>query len=747
VKNKIELLAPGGDVNSIKAAIVAGADAIYCGLDKFNARNRAENISFENLQGIIRLAHENNCKIFLTLNIIILDNEIPAIITLLNRLINTNIDGVIIQDLGLFYILSKHFKELEIHASTQLTTHNQGQILFLSKLTATRVNLSRELNIEEIKELSSFGHKNNVLTEVFVHGSYCISFSGVCYMSSVNSGKSGNRGMCSQPCRDKYETTAQGKDYPLNLKDNSAYFNLAELYNAGVSSLKIEGRIKEFEYVYTVVNSWRKQINSFNNTSKLLTDNSELYTVFNRDFSNSFLTGEIDKDMYIDNPMSYSTKYHSEKNNYKITDKITEEQLKLYNEKEKTRAYIKSKIDLLNIDKIPLTITISGEKGEVLKTQIKTPETSFIVLSETKLEKTGTQVLDRKMVLKRFKAFNETEYYIENILLEKLEKDVFISFKELTSIKKRILFLLNNSKEVIAPVDIPKIKKQASTKIEPSLSVLISSIKDVYLCEETEANIYFQLPSNFKNKFSEVSDIFRNNKRLIPWFPSILIGEDYTIAKKFIEELQPKIIVTNNTGIAYEAYKNDIAWIAGPYLNNINSYSLLALKEKFNCSGAFISNEINEFQIKSIKKPDDFKMYYSIYHPIVMMTSRQCFFHQVTGCAKHKIDNTCISHCVKSATITNLKKQTSFIEKSEGNYHRIYNEHNFLNTDIVTNITNKFSSFFIDLSNIETKTEINLNKIEIIKLFENLINQKTNSKEELLKVFHNTTDSQYKKGL
>jgi putative protease len=121
----IELLAPGGDIESIKAAILAGADAVYCGLDKFNARNRAANISFEDLQGILRLAHKNNCQVFLTLNIIIVDSEIPALFSLLNKLVNTSIDGVIIQDLGLFYILSKHFKSLKIHASTQLTTHNQ----------------------------------------------------------------------------------------------------------------------------------------------------------------------------------------------------------------------------------------------------------------------------------------------------------------------------------------------------------------------------------------------------------------------------------------------------------------------------------------------------------------------------------------------------------------------------------------------------------------------------------------------
>ena len=181
----MELLAPGGDIDCIKAAIIAGANAIYCGLDKFNARNRAENITFDDLNGILRLAHSNNCEVFLTLNIIIVESEIPALIRLLNKLINTKIDGVIVQDLGMLYILSTYFKDLKIHASTQLTTHNEGQVKFLSKLGATRVNLSRELNLDEIKALTSTGHEHNVLTEVFVHGSNCLSFSGICYLSSV----------------------------------------------------------------------------------------------------------------------------------------------------------------------------------------------------------------------------------------------------------------------------------------------------------------------------------------------------------------------------------------------------------------------------------------------------------------------------------------------------------------------------------------------------------------------------------
>ena len=512
----MELLAPGGDVDSIKAAILAGADAVYCGLDKFNARNRAANISFDDLQGILRLAHHNNCQVFLTLNIIFVDSEIPALITLLNKLVNTSIDGVIVQDLGLFYLLSRYFKGLKIHASTQLTTHNEGQIRFLSRLNATRVNLSRELNIQEIKALTEVAHQNHILTEVFVHGSYCVSFSGICYLSSVQSGNSGNRGRCSQPCRDRYVTTSAVKDYPLNLKDNSAWFDFRELYEAGVDSLKIEGRIKKYDYVYTVVSSWRKQLSSLFEHNELLTDNSDLYKVFNRDFSNGFLKGTIDKSMFIDNPRDHSIQRLSEVNDYTSDHKLEEDQIELYEEKEGIKSSVENKIKQISIAKIPLVINISGESGSHLIVTVKAPDTSFVVQSEVDLADSGTEALDFEMIFKRLKAINDTEYFIEKLNLDDLLPDVYLPFKELTAIKKRLLFILNDSRETVDPVHVPTFRKQTGKKIKPLLSVLISSLKDLYLSKESTADIYFQLPDSFKNECSEYVDLFRKNKTLIP---------------------------------------------------------------------------------------------------------------------------------------------------------------------------------------------------------------------------------------
>lgn len=746
MERKLELLAPGGDIDSIKSAILAGADAVYCGLNKFNARNRAANIGFEDLLGIIRLAHKNDCQVFLTLNIILLDSEIPELTGLLNKLVNTNIDGIILQDLGLFYMVSNYFPSLKIHASTQLTTHNEGQIKFLSALSANRVNLSRELNIQEIKDLTLIAARNNVLTEVFVHGSYCISFSGICYMSSLHGGKSGNRGRCSQPCRDRYVSTPVGKDFPLNMKDNSAFFDLRELYDAGVASLKIEGRIKEFEYVYTVVKSWKEQIKSFFTEVDLKNDNSDLHKVFNRDFTNAFLKGNITKDMFIENPMSNSTKHLSVVHNFESKEAISKGQLKFYEEKEDLRAEIKAKIDELSVAKLALAIHVSGDLDSPLHVKIVKSNSSFEVKSKSNLAGKGTEALTKKMLLRRLKAIDETEYYIEKLEV-RLHGDLYLPFKELTAIKKDILYILNGSKAIIDPIKLPALKKQNKIENNPSLVVLLSSKEDLKLINGSSAEVYFQLPNSFKYRLKELIDLFDANKSLIPWFPSVIIGEDYKAAIEFLIQVKPKNIVTNNSGIAFEAFKNGISWVAGPFMNIINSYSLLTLKEKFNCSGSYLSNEINKFQLKGIKKPDDFKLYYSIYHPIELMTQRLCMFHQVTGCEKNIVDDTCLQNCEKHSTITNLKEDTFFIEKSKGNYHRIYNEANFLNTEIITDIPDTFSAFLIDLRDIKTKTKLHVDKAAVIKLFEDYLDGNPGSKEALKKNIQFTTNSQYKKGI
>jgi putative protease len=242
-------------------------------------------------------------------------------------------------------------------------------------------------------------------------------------------------------------------------------------------------------------------------------------------------------------------------------------------------------------------------------------------------------------------------------------------------------------------------------------------------------------------------EIFQENQNLTPWFPSVLIGKDYASAVALLDQVKPKRIVTNNTGIAYEAYKKGVRWIAGPYLNIVNSFSLLCLKEKFNCSGSFISNEISQKQMLKIITPKDFELYYSIYHPVLLLTSRQCLLYPIEGCDKGIMDDECALDCNKSSALTNLKGVALFFDKSKGCYHRIYNEHNFLNADIVTDLPDRFSSFFIDLTAVKTATKVELNETPIIRIFEDLLNAKPEAKEKLEKAIHPSSNIQYQRGI
>ncbi|MBW3696043.1 U32 family peptidase [Vibrio sp. T187] len=755
MSRKIELLAPGGDVEAIKAAIVAGANAVYCGLDTFNARNRASNLSLDELNGVIRLAHEYGCEVFLTLNVVLLEHEIKNIVKLLNQLVNTKVDGIIVQDLGLFDLVKKHFPTLDVHASTQLTTHNEGQIKFLSKIGASRVNLSRELNLEEIKTLTEVAHDVDVLTEVFVHGALCIAFSGQCYSSSVSVGNSGNRGRCSQACRDEYEITEAGNRFPLNLKDNSAYYDLPELVDAKVDSLKVEGRIKGAHYVYTVVDTWRKQIDSFVESGLLLEDDSNLHKVFNRDFTNSFLKGNLTKDMFIDNPRDNSINYAVEQASEKASEKaeqisvvqIQEVTEHLHAEKDVLGDEMREKIKFLDIRKTPVTIAFAAKAGEPLTVTVLSDKDPIVVQSNSLLVEDEEKALTQDLLKKRFKSVKSSVHSLEGHNFDAMEDGLALPLREVSDIKDEIDFILNGSVKVIKHVEVPAPKQQPKVNETPTLSMLIADVKDLHLCDVTDADVYFKLPESFKKRCNKYIDILSENPRLIPWFPAVLIGKDYDEAVRILEEVKPQRIVTNNTGIAYKAYEMGIEWVAGPFMNTTNSHALVTLKEELNCAGAFISNEINKGQIRHIKRPENFKLFYSIYHPILMMTSRQCFFQRTVGCNKPSIEAGCMLKCEKATTITNVKGISFAVDKQKGGYPSIYNHEQFLNYEAVNDLSGLFDEFFIDLTNIGAGSKEEQDKVELIKHFEGLLNGVEGSQQQLDQLVEIRTNAQYVQGL
>ncbi|MBP1736146.1 MAG: hypothetical protein H6Q60_27 [Oscillospiraceae bacterium] len=245
----MELLAPAGSPEAVCAAVSGGADAIYLGYGSFNARRNAKNFTRQELEEAVSYCHLRDCRVYLTLNTLISDRELSAAVNLAAEAASLGVDAVLVQDLGLARALRTHIPGLPLHASTQMTLHNLDGVRQAAELGMTRAVLSRELSGEAIASICA---QSPIEIEVFVHGALCTCYSGQCFFSCVLGGRSGNRGLCAQPCRLPYGWESSADGYPLSLRDLSLSGHLAQLQNMGVACLKLEGRMKRPEYVYIV---------------------------------------------------------------------------------------------------------------------------------------------------------------------------------------------------------------------------------------------------------------------------------------------------------------------------------------------------------------------------------------------------------------------------------------------------------------------------------------------------------------
>lgn len=290
----MELLAPAGSMEALRAAVCNGADAVYLGADTFNARINARNFSAADLQEAVVYCHVRGVKVHLTLNTLVLDREMPRVAELIRLAASCGVDAFIVQDLGVVSLCRQLAPDVPIHASTQMSIHSLEGVMEAAALGCSRVVLARELPAEEIAHICK---KSPVEIEVFVHGALCMCYSGQCYLSSVIGRRSGNRGQCAQPCRlpygyGRFESTR----YPLSLKDNCLAGELDELRRMGVASIKIEGRMKRPEYVAIVTRAYRTVLNG----GKLMpSDLQELETAFSRQgFTDGYFRGQTGSDMF-----------------------------------------------------------------------------------------------------------------------------------------------------------------------------------------------------------------------------------------------------------------------------------------------------------------------------------------------------------------------------------------------------------------------------------------------------------------
>ncbi len=293
----IELLAPAGSFEALKAAVQNGADAIYLGGADFGARAYASNFDRDTMKEAVEYAHIRGVKIYVTVNTLIKDNEIKSLTEYVKFLYEIDVDAVIVQDIGAFNLIKELFPDFEIHASTQMTLHNKYGVELLKNMGVHRAVLARELTIKEIKNIYD---ELDIELEVFVHGALCVSYSGQCLMSSFIGGRSGNRGRCAQPCRREYsllnlkadQMLDKDKAFHLSMRDLNTLEEVGKLIDAGVTSFKIEGRMKKPQYVASIVKNYRRAIDTYLENKIPLKDRAlqeEMEQMFNRKFTKGYL--------------------------------------------------------------------------------------------------------------------------------------------------------------------------------------------------------------------------------------------------------------------------------------------------------------------------------------------------------------------------------------------------------------------------------------------------------------------------
>ena len=464
----MKIVAPAGNMERFYSAISATADEIYLGLKGFGARRNAENFTVEELKKAIDYAHLRGSRIFLTLNTIMTNREIELLYPTLKDLYNYGLDAIIVQDLGYAEYLHKNFPSIEIHGSTQMTVANYYEINYLKELGFKRIVLPRELSFEEIKEIRK---NTDMELEVFVSGSLCISFSGNCYMSSFIGGRSGNRGMCAQPCRKEYKTSCGEKSYFLSPKDQLYGLDeIKKLQEIGVESIKVEGRMKDVSYVYETVSYFRNLINGIDkeeNTHKLFNrgyskgyfyDNDK--TIMNRDYSYNMgeKIGEVigknirlDEDIVSGDGITFVSKdyknlggtyinriaYKNEKLNLNFPDG-TKYIFRNYNKR--LNDEISKKIK--NTDKkleINFDFTAKLNEKLILKIYLEDENGNRILnleeISETLTQKAQKRAISEEDIKEKLSEIGDSEFTVKNIKIN-IDENIFIPLSELKNLKR-----------------------------------------------------------------------------------------------------------------------------------------------------------------------------------------------------------------------------------------------------------------------------------------------------------------------
>ncbi|MEG6567686.1 DUF3656 domain-containing protein [Thermoanaerobacterium saccharolyticum] len=681
---KVELLAPAGNLKTLKFALDYGADAVYFGGKFFGARAYAANFEEDELKEAVEYAHLRDRKVYVTVNTIVFNKEVELLLKYIDYLYQLNVDAIIVQDFGVVKLLKDFYPELDIHASTQMTLSNLESIKAAYEMGIKRVVMPRELSLKEIKKIKS---ATGIGVEVFVHGALCVSYSGQCLFSSVIGGRSGNRGRCAGPCRLKYDflddkmNTIASNMHLLSMADLCTIDHIKDMIESGIDSFKIEGRMKEKEYVASVVMSYRKAIDACLSGEKINTDmyKEMMSGIFTRGFSNGYLYEKKPHYMSYTNPknkgvplgkvisidgkkikvsllssLSLGDGISTETGEYgyKVADIMVEG--KKVDEAYKGQVVELKKIpvncgDILyktydaklnkvfsvsNELKSPVDVFVNMKENRPLNIMIKNNDICVSKDSKIVSTKALKKAVDKDTLIEKVSSINDTPFYVNDIKVD-MDEGLFMPLSEVKETRRKAVEnLITKKLKYREP-------KNIHINFYKSINDKISDLKlSFYTEKEEHVKIAYELGVdrvyfNYRLNYDALKDIicYRDKCEVVPAFPQIMRDEldDFQREMKNIKEMGFKKVLVTNLGMYDAAVKLGLDVCVDFNLNVSNN---IAVDFFGRANTITLSPELNIHQIKDISLRSNAKFEAIAYGRLPLLAMEYCLIKNLKGCDK-----------------------------------------------------------------------------------------------------------------
>ena len=594
----MEILSPAGSPEHITAAVRSGADAVYLGTQRFNARQNAENFDVPALENAIKYCHARGVKVYITLNTLIKDNELELAEKEIKTIAKLGADAVIIQDLAMVKLAKNIIPQMPLHASTQMSVHNLSGVKMLEKLGFSRVVPARELSLEELAHI----RKNTSLElEVFVHGALCMCVSGQCYMSSVFGQRSANRGMCAQPCRLNFKVF--GREHALSLKDLSAIDMLGRLKELGITSAKIEGRMKRPEYVAAATSACKMSL------AGQKYDKEQLRAVFSRSgFTNGYMEGKPDINLF----------------GFRTKDDVIAAVPVL----KKIASNVRQEIPIIGVD-----MKLKIKKGEEILLTVSDGKNTVSV-SQYPPEQAINRQINSNFAETALKKCGGTPFFVKTISCE-IEQGLSVSMSRLNTLRKTALELLLKKRETIKPYSIIESQKCIADN-PPEISQKFTAKKpELFAFFENET----QICANVDKIILDCEILYSNPQlckkyqgKLIAKMPALMFSENYNDTSdklSVLRECGVDTLYAPNIYVLNYAKKHGFKIMGGYGLNIINSAALEQYR-KLGIDMAEISFECSISRFNKMIKTIPCGL--TVYGKMPLMTFRACPARSEHGC-------------------------------------------------------------------------------------------------------------------